>query len=210
MPSIINATTTTGVAITGDNSGNLAIQTNNGNTAVTINTSLGVQVANCLGVGNATASTSGAGITFPATASASSDANTLDDYEEGTWSPTIRFAGASAGLTYVYQRGFYTKVGNIVTCTFDVKLSNRGSSGGAASLGGLPFNSRVVSGNYGSMLPAYWEGMSSLPDNCYTNTIDEGQTSVELRYQGTAGSSNLNETNFTNNSRLLGTIILWT
>jgi len=39
MPSIINATTTTGVTINGDNSGNLAIQTNNGNTAVTIDTS---------------------------------------------------------------------------------------------------------------------------------------------------------------------------
>ena len=38
-----------------------------------------------IGVGNATPAASGAGISFPATASASSDANTLDDYEEGTW-----------------------------------------------------------------------------------------------------------------------------
>jgi len=44
MPSIINATTTAGVAITGDNSGNLAIQTNNGNTAVTIDTSQNVGI----------------------------------------------------------------------------------------------------------------------------------------------------------------------
>jgi len=39
MPSIINATTTAGVAVTGDNSGALALQTNNGTTAVTIDTS---------------------------------------------------------------------------------------------------------------------------------------------------------------------------
>jgi len=39
MPSIINATTTTGVAVTGDTSGALALQTNNGTTAVTIDTS---------------------------------------------------------------------------------------------------------------------------------------------------------------------------
>jgi hypothetical protein len=34
-------------------------------------------------------SASGSGISFPATQSASSDANTLDDYEEGTWTPTV-------------------------------------------------------------------------------------------------------------------------
>ena len=44
MPSIINATTTTGVAVTGDNSGALALQTNNGTTAVTINTSQNVGI----------------------------------------------------------------------------------------------------------------------------------------------------------------------
>jgi len=44
MPSIINATTTAGVAVTGDNSGALALQTNNGTTAVTINTSQNVGI----------------------------------------------------------------------------------------------------------------------------------------------------------------------
>jgi hypothetical protein len=44
MASIINATTTAGVAVTGDNSGALALQTNNGTTAVTINTSQNVGI----------------------------------------------------------------------------------------------------------------------------------------------------------------------
>jgi hypothetical protein len=44
MPSIINATTTNGVAVTGDNSGALALQTNNGTTAVTIDTSQNVGI----------------------------------------------------------------------------------------------------------------------------------------------------------------------
>ena len=47
------------------------------------------------GVGGATAAASGAGITFPATQSASSDANTLDDYEEGTWNPTYTNLGTA-------------------------------------------------------------------------------------------------------------------
>jgi len=44
-----------------------------------------------IGVGGATASSSGAGITFPATQSASTDANTLDDYEEGNWDTDINW-----------------------------------------------------------------------------------------------------------------------
>jgi hypothetical protein len=63
-------------------------------------------------VGNATPSTSGAGITFPASQSASSDANTLDDYEEGTWTPN-----QGSGLTVVgafSSSGRYTKIGRLV------------------------------------------------------------------------------------------------
>lgn len=137
MPSIINATTTAGVAVTGDNSGALALQTNNGTTAVTINTFQGVSVLNCLGVGNATPSTSGAGITFPATQSASTDANTLDDYEEGTWTPTV---GGSATYNVNGQTGIYTKIGNACTVHFRISINNLGSGSGT-TLSGLPFAS---------------------------------------------------------------------
>ena len=78
----------------------------------------GIQSVNCVSVGNATPSTSGAGITFPATQSASTDANTLDDYEEGTWTPN-----QGSGLTVVgafSSTGTYTKVGRVVTVCFRV------------------------------------------------------------------------------------------
>jgi len=58
------------------------------------------------------------GVTFPATQVASSDANTLDDYEEGTWSPT---PSGSVNLTSVTAvSGRYTKVGRIVTLSGEV------------------------------------------------------------------------------------------
>jgi hypothetical protein len=66
-------------------------------------------------VGAATPSTSGAGITFPATQSASTNANTLDDYEEGTWTPKDN-AGTSL---FNYQTPTYTKTGRVVVLTFD-------------------------------------------------------------------------------------------
>lgn len=61
-----------------------------------------------------TAAANGVGITFPATPVASSDANCLDDYEEGTWSPTPSVSmGNLTAVTSVSAR--YTKVGRIVT-----------------------------------------------------------------------------------------------
>jgi hypothetical protein len=78
-------------------------------------------------------------IKFPATQNASADANTLDDYEEGTWTPGISFGGGTTGITYSSQTGTYTKIGNRVFIDGIFTLSNKGSSTGAALITGLPF-----------------------------------------------------------------------
>ena len=57
------------------------------------------------------------GITFPATQVPSADANTLDDYEEGTWTVTDL---SGAGLTLTNNTGLYTKIGSMVYWAFDV------------------------------------------------------------------------------------------
>jgi hypothetical protein len=77
-----------------------------------------------IGVGGATPSTSGAGITFPATQSASSDANTLDDYEEGTWTPAL--STTSGSISFSSVSGTYTKIGRLVYV--------RASLGGTATI----------------------------------------------------------------------------
>ena len=79
------------------------------------------------------------GITFPATQVASSDANTLDDYEEGTWTIGLTFGGGSTGITTTGNTGRYTKVGRQVTVSGILSLSNKGSSTGLAEITGLPF-----------------------------------------------------------------------
>jgi hypothetical protein len=109
------------------------------------NSSGNLQTIGTISVGNATPSTSGAGITFPATVSASSDANTLDDYEEGTFDVAVAFGGASAGITYTQRNFAYVKIGNTVFISGYVVLSNKGSSTGNATITGLPFTS--ASGN---------------------------------------------------------------
>ena len=91
-----------------------------------------------VGVGAATPSASGAGITFPATQSASTNANTLDDYEEGTWTPTITGATTAGTGVYVLQQGSYTKIGNQVTVWFRILWSAHTGTGSTV-LTGLPF-----------------------------------------------------------------------
>jgi hypothetical protein len=97
-------------------------------------------VATTMGVGGATPSGSGSGISFPATQSASSDANTLDDYEEGTWTPAFQGSTSSSGQTYNYQYGYYIKIGKMVFVRCDVNLTTAGTNTGTyAYLTGFPF-----------------------------------------------------------------------
>lgn len=78
-------------------------------------------------------------IKFPATQNPSADANTLDDYEEGTFTPTLRFGGASVGMTFSSQLGRYTKIGRLVTIHILLVITAKGSSTGVATIGALPF-----------------------------------------------------------------------
>ena len=83
----------------------------------------------------------GGQITFPATAVPSADANTLDDYEEGTWTPV---AASSAGsLTSYTSTGIYTKVGRTVSLTGQFTIVTAGTASGYAQIAGFPFTSNV-------------------------------------------------------------------
>ena len=95
-------------------------------------------VTTTMGVGNATPAASGAGISFPSTQSASSDANTLDDYEEGTWTGTIE-GNTTDPTTPVTNTGTYTKIGRQVFARIDFAGVNTTGASGAFFVSGLPF-----------------------------------------------------------------------
>jgi hypothetical protein len=111
-----------------------------GTAAVTVDSGQRTKFPTTIGVGGATPSTSGSGISFPATASASSDANTLDDYEEGTFTPTIIGATTAGTGTYSTQVGTYTKVGRAVSFQIDIGWSAHTGTGDM-QVSGLPFTS---------------------------------------------------------------------
>jgi hypothetical protein len=78
---------------------------------------------------------------FPSTPNLSSDPNTLDDYEEGTFTPALATSGtAPSGVTSSAAVGLYIKIGSLVFITARLVLTSKGTGAtGNARLSGLPF-----------------------------------------------------------------------
>lgn len=88
----------------------------------------------------------GGGIQFPATQVSSGNANTLDDYEEGTWSWQI-FAGSTGGQS---GTGVYTKIGRVVTVALETVYATAWPTGGVFEIRGLPFGATATAGYQGT------------------------------------------------------------
>jgi hypothetical protein len=88
----------------------------------------------------------GAGITFNGDTAA---ANELDDYEEGTFTPTIQGLSAAGTVSYLRNTGRYTKIGNIVHITLDIKIDTVSvTPTGGLVFAALPFTSANVEGEF--------------------------------------------------------------
>ena len=114
-------------------------------------------------------------IKFPAAQNASSDANTLDDYEEGTWTPSL-----GGNTTYYTQTGTYTKIGNIVHIRANLHINSIGT-GSATIITGLPF---VATGDDAISFSYFGVGVSVYWVNLYTeNTgialLNRGQSALD-------------------------------
>ena len=88
-------------------------------------------------------------------------ANTLDDYEEGTYSPTFTGSSASGTQGYSYQNGRYIKIGHLVHCFFDMNITSSSGMSGAPQIS-LPVPS-VNANWYAPIVP--WEISSNFTDS---------------------------------------------
>jgi hypothetical protein len=145
----------------------------------------------------------GGGIQFPATQVPSADANTLDDYEEGSWTPTVAFGGNSVGQTYITRAGYYIKIGRQVTAQFFISFSNKGTSTGIATVSGLPFAaSSSAGGTTGGSNGGY---TSMLGIGVIIFQLENGNSAMVLRNGGATSDPQLTDANF-NPGLLIGTI----
>jgi hypothetical protein len=127
----------------------------------------------------------GTGIAFPATQSASSDANTLDDYEEGTFTPAIYGTSTAGTGTYSRQTGTYTKIGNRVYFSIYIIWSAHTGTGDM-NINGLPFTSN--SSNF-SPCALRLNNLSLTASNLLTTWVVDNTTNVSLQQYATGGGA---------------------
>ena len=164
--------------------------------AAVANIGVGGISANELGAGSVTAAKiapgqvlPAAGIAFPATQSASSDANTLDDYEEGTWTPTH---DDGTGMAINGPCG-YIKVGSQVFAFFDVSATKNTSW-----INSLPFVALAISGqntNY-----AWFSGYNTFLSYTACGHMNSGSTRLNF-YNGSSVY------NIVNGNRVIGSVV---
>ena len=119
-------------------------------------------------------------IVFPSTANLSSGANTLDDYEEGTWTATFT-ASSPPSVSYdsAVRYGIYIKIGKTVFISGTVALTAASGGSGNLQISGLPFNAASgTTGGYGSLAVGYRTGWTTTtPGTAY---VQAGGNYIQL------------------------------
>jgi hypothetical protein len=145
--------------------------------------------------------TLGAGIKFPATQVSSADANTLDDYEEGTWTPQLGSDSTQPTVSYGSQSGVYTKIGNTVYVELCLTWASISGGTGGATIKNLPFTPGYVTVDprgftymFAWSGPSYTGQLATIPDAgvnhvliYYNNNGSIGSQSISS--MGTSGGN---------------------
>jgi len=119
------------------------------------------------------------GITFNGDTAA---ANALDDYEEGTFTPTVA-TGVSA-IGYATQNGRYTKIGDRVDFTLIIRINSATLTSSAIKFGGLPFTSANITEHAGGAFIPQSSGNFGT-----TNTFRVNHNSTEIQVISAAGDA---------------------
>jgi hypothetical protein len=136
----------------------------------------------CLSGGSTTAT--GTGIAFPAVLNASSDVNTLDDYEEGTYTPTVSYSGSTSGVTYTSRTGSFTKIGNVISVQIAIACSSKGTGSGSVVVS-LPFANKT---ERAGLAIGNTQGISA-NNSSYQAMIESGLSNVYFRVPSGLGST---------------------
>ena len=158
--------------------------------------------------GNLVFNQSGNGIDFSATAdgSGTSTSELLDDYEEGTWTPSLNKSSSNPTVSYSIRLGTYTKVGRIVTVFFDVTASISGGSGGAR-IGSLPY---TVSSSMAGYSRAHFRASNAVAaggaTEQLTGFVQQGGTYLRLQKDssGASGYGSGGDANWNSSGRVTG------
>jgi hypothetical protein len=129
-------------------------------------------------------------------------------YSYGTWSPVL-VPSPSGTINTTTRNAKYTKIGQQVTCTFDIKITSiiGGSNNNIINLTGLPFTSVTDTGSVGSVLFSYYKDFDKNV-NYLGGTVNSNSTTAALWYQQNPGQSldPLKQDDVKTNTILVGTV----
>ena len=121
-------------------------------------------------------------------ATSDTEANRLDDYEEGTWTPGLTLGGTACTVT---SEGNYTKVGRMVTVNMYIAVTNTNSGSGTAHVTNFPFavadlfsNTSVEANGSVSLWNSFGTGMSFV--SIFAQTSQQGELQGLSSSTGTA------------------------
>ena len=137
--------------------------------------------------------TDGQGIYFGADGNAGGmTSELLDDYEEGTWTPTMATSNGNLTATYTVQTGTYTKVGRLVYVMFDITVSDTPTgSAGHPQIRGLPFTPVVGQSSQGGYPVPQFRDSGAMPvdarlyNSSYGHSSD---TAIWIQYYNSSGT----------------------
>jgi len=128
--------------------------------------------------------------------------DTLNYYDEGTFTPVLRFGSGSTGITYAQQAGFYIRTGSTVWFKVVIVLTSKGSDTGAASFTGLPF---TASNDNISGLNSFYPYLNlvTFTANPLAYILDNTSTLSLSRLVSAGTNTNLTDAAFVNTSRVI-------
>jgi len=115
-------------------------------------------------------------------------ANALDDYEEGTWTPTLTASSTNPTVSYISNNGKYTKIGNVCHASFQMRVSSHSSGSGTYQVSGLPFASVTANSDHVGVSTAGLESHPIGSTEQLIQVIDHNTSHIRmLKAQNNAG-----------------------
>jgi hypothetical protein len=150
-------------------------------------------------VGDLVFATADKGIVLGATSNTA--ANTLDDYEEGTWTPGMSGSTTAGNHAYHGQTGSYTKIGRVVHVEGQIHINTIGTMDGNVSVTGLPF----TVGTSGYAFSFSYAGAMSLNAGVTPvgYSVASGTTFIIRAFDVSTGTTILNQSEIGNNTQVV-------
>ena len=109
-------------------------------------------------------------------------ANTLDDYEEGTWTPALESSGGTLSVSYTLRSGKYIKIGSLCQASFVFRVSSHSGGSGEYRITGLPFTSSTAGSDHIGVSTMGGENHPIGSQHQLIQVMNNGETKVRLLY----------------------------